>query len=49
MKGKKPTYNQRKYLEEANKDTYSYLVTRDTSEEIVFVHRETQEKVIIKK
>ena len=37
--GKKPTREQRKLLQQWKLDTYSWLVVKDTSTEMVLVHR----------
>ena len=37
--GKKPTYEQRKLLKEWGLNTYDWLVVKDTSTEMVVVHR----------
>ena len=39
MKGKKPTYEERKLIERAGLDTYEWLVQKDTSSIIQLVHR----------
>ena len=39
MKGKKPTYEERKMIEKAGLDTYEWLVQKDTSSIIQLVHR----------
>ena len=37
--GKKPTYEQRKLMEQWGLDTYDWLVVKDTSTEMLIVHR----------
>ena len=37
--GKKPTYNQRKVIQAAGLDAHDWLVVKDTSTELVLVHR----------
>ena len=37
--GKKPTYEQRKLIERWGLDTYTWLVVKDTPEEMLIVHR----------
>lgn len=38
---KKPTREQRKLIQRCGLDTYDWLVTKDTSTELVLVHRFT--------
>lgn len=38
--GKKPTYEQRKLIQEWGLDSHEWLVVKDTSTELVLVHRE---------
>lgn len=40
--GKKPTYNQRKIIQEAGLDPHDWLVVKDTSEAMVLVHRHNE-------
>ena len=47
--GKKPTREQRKLLEKWNVNTYDWLVERETSTELVLVHRHLNAKKIIPK
>lgn len=37
--GKKPTYEQRKLIQEWGLDAHDWLVVKDTSTEMVLVHR----------
>lgn len=48
--GKKPTYEQRKLIQAARLDSHDWLVVKDTSTELVLVHRYTDKtiKTIIK-
>lgn len=41
--GKKPTLNQRKFIESQNLDSREWLVTKDTPERMEIVHREDPE------
>lgn len=43
--GKKPTREQRKLLEKWRLDTRVWLVTKDTPEEMVLVHRNSDKTV----
>lgn len=37
--GKKPTYEQRKLIQQWKLDAHDWLVVKDTTEEMVLVHR----------
>lgn len=43
VRGRKPTYEERKILAAKDYDTYSWLVTKNTSTILEIVHRETGE------
>lgn len=43
--GKKPTREQRKLIEQWGFDSHSWLVTKDTSTELVIVHRHSDKTV----
>lgn len=45
--GKKPTREQRKMLEKCKVNTYDWLVERETSTELVLVHRHFDNKTKI--
>ena len=47
--GKKPTREQRKLMMKWKVDTYDWLVERETSTELVLVHRHFDAKKIIPK
>lgn len=49
MKGKKPTREQRKLLQENKLDTYKWYVQKDTPNEMQLVHADTGEIKIVKK
>lgn len=38
--GKKPTYEQRKLIQRLGLDSYQWLVVKDTSTELVLIHRD---------
>ena len=40
--GKKPTYEQRKTIQDSNLDAYDWLVVKDTPTEMVLVHRQLE-------
>ncbi len=42
--GKKPTREQRKLMAKWKVDTYDWLVERETSTELVLIHRHFEEK-----
>ena len=37
--GKKPTYEQRKLIQKAGLDSHDWFVVKDTSTELVLIHR----------
>lgn len=43
--GKKPTYEQRKLIQGARLDAHDWLVVKDTSTELVLVHRYSEKTV----
>ena len=45
--GKKPTREQRKLMEQWKVDTYDWLVERETSTELILVHRHFDNKTKI--
>ena len=47
--GKKPTREQRKLMAKWEVDTYDWLVERETSTELVLIHRHLDTKKIIPK
>ena len=47
--GTKPTREQRKLMAKCNVDTYDWLVERETSTELVLIHRHFDTKKIIPK
>lgn len=47
--GKKPTYEQRKLIQQYGLNTYDWLVSKDTPDELVIVHRHTNITKTIKK
>ena len=47
--GKKPTVKQKKLMRELGLNFDSYLVERETSDELVIVHRLTDKTKVIKK
>lgn len=47
--GKKPTYEQRKLIQRSGLDTYDWLVAKDTSTELVLVHRHLDQTKTIPK
>lgn len=49
VRGRKPTYEERKIIEKAKYDTYSWLVTKNTSTFLELVHRETGEVKVLNK
>lgn len=49
VRGRKPTYEERKIIAKANYDTYTWLVTKNTSKMLEIVHRETGEVKTIDK
>lgn len=49
IKGRKPTREERKIIEKAKLDTYTWFVQKNTNTELYLLHKETGErKVIIK-
>jgi hypothetical protein len=44
--GKKPTYAQRKLIQENGFDSHDYLVVKDTSTEMQIVHRDADDSII---
>lgn len=49
IRGRKPTYEERKIISKAKYDTYTWLVTKNTSKMLEIVHRETGEVKTIEK
>lgn len=49
MKGKKPTWQERKILEKAGYDIYEWLVQKNAPTFLQIVNRETKEEVKIDK
>lgn len=49
MKGRKPTREERKIIQNAGLDTYSWLVQKNTTNEMQVIHAETKQQKIIKK
>lgn len=49
MKGKKPTYNQRKFLYSKHLDPANWLVQKDTPDFMQIVHRYSDNQRTIKK
>lgn len=49
MKGKKPTYNQKKFLRQNRLDPYNWLVQKDTTEFMQVVNRYSDKVRVIKK
>ena len=47
MKGKKPTYEERKLIERAGLDTYEWLVQKDTSSIIQLVNRDDDKSIAV--
>lgn len=47
--GKKPTYSQRKVLEEWGLNPRDWLVSKDTPTEMVLIHRHTEQTKTIHK
>lgn len=43
--GKKPTYEQRKLIQRMKLDSHDWLVVKDTSTELVLVHRHNDKTV----
>ena len=44
--GCKPTYEQRKLIQEAGLDTYDWLVIKDTSTELVLVSKYNDQNIL---
>lgn len=49
MKGKKPTYDERKYLVKNNLSTTDWLVQKSTPTFLQIIHRETKEERVLNK
>lgn len=49
MKGKKPTYDERKFLIKNNLDTNAWLVQKSTPSFMQIIHRETKEERVLNK
>lgn len=49
MKGRKPTREERKVINKAGLDTYSWLVQKNTLTEMYVIHVDGKQKQIIKK
>lgn len=49
MQGKKPTYEQRKFLERNDLDTYEWLVQKDTPNFMQLVSKESGKTITIEK
>ena len=49
MKGKKPTYNQKKFLRSKGLDPYNWLVQKNTLEYMQVVNRYSGKERVIKK
>jgi len=49
MKGKKPTYTERKILSSKGMDTYEWLVQKSTPKYLQVVNRNTNEERVIEK
>ena len=47
MKGKKPTYEERKLITKAGLDTYEWLVQKDTSTIIQLVNRNNDKEIAV--
>lgn len=47
MKGKKPTYEERKLIAKAGLDTYEWLVQKDTSSIIQLVNRNDDQEIAV--
>lgn len=45
--GKKPTYEQRKVIQSFGLDAHDWLVSKDTTTEMVLVHRHLEGKIRI--
>lgn len=49
MRGKKPTYNQKKFLRSKGLDPYNWLVQKDTQEFMQIKNRYSEKESVIKK
>ena len=49
MQGKKPTYEQRKFLQSKGLDTYKWLVQKDSTEWMQLINKETNEVIKVDK
>ena len=49
MKGKKPTWQERKILQKAGYDTYTWLVQKNSPEFLQIINKDTKEEVRIDK
>ena len=47
--GKKPTVDQRKFMEQCGLDAENWLIVKNTSEAMIVVHRHTGETKTIRK
>ena len=47
MKGKKPTYEERKLIERAGLDTYQWLIQKHTSEIIQVVNKDDKNDIAV--
>ena len=47
MKGKKPTYEERKLISQAGLDTYEWLVQKNTSEIVQLVKRDDDKEIAV--
>lgn len=49
MQGKKPTYEQRKFLSSKGLDTYMWLVQKDSTKWMQLINKETNEVIKVDK
>lgn len=49
MQGKKPTYEQRKFLSSKGLDTYVWLVQKESTEWMQLINKETNEVIRVDK
>lgn len=49
ISGRKPTREERKFIQKEGLDTYEWLIQKNTTTEMHLIHAKTKEKKIIKK